>query len=61
MANLWKIDKHYVSEIDSFLKENRKNFPLTESQKAEIKKYQLIHASRDNIRKDSLEVEDNCD
>lgn len=49
MANLSEINKHYVSNIDTFLKEQRKTFPFTLSQEAEIAKYKDIHARRDYV------------
>lgn len=52
MANLSKINKHYVSEIDAFLKEQRKISPLTPSQEAEIAKYKDVHARRDDVQEE---------
>lgn len=54
MANSHKINKHYVSDIDIFLKEQRKVAPLTVAQQAEIAKYKGIANRRDHIQvKDS--------
>lgn len=50
MSNLFKIDKHYVSDIDKFLQEKRQQFPLTASQSAEITKYKSVHFLRDHVK-----------
>lgn len=40
--------KNYVSDIDIFLREFNQKHPKSESQLAEIQKYQRIFALRDN-------------
>ncbi len=43
-----KVDKHYVSEIDKRLKEFRETHAKSQSQIAEIDKYNKIYELRDN-------------
>lgn len=43
-----KVDKNYVSEVDLRLAELSKNLPKSNSQQAEIKKYERIYRLRDN-------------
>ncbi|MHA7840287.1 MAG: CBU_0585 family protein [Gammaproteobacteria bacterium] len=50
MANLSKVNKHYVSDIDTFLKEQRKSCPLTPAQAAEIAKYKALNNRRDYVQ-----------
>lgn len=47
----------YVSDIDQCLTEFDKTHPLTESQQAEIKKYQRIAQLRDDPNAQKLEDE----
>lgn len=57
MANLFEIDKSYVSEYDLFLYEFDKNNPKkSESQQKEIKKHQRIAELRDNKTDSDKEV-----
>lgn len=50
--NLMKIDKKYVSEIDSFLQELRRNSPKADSQEAEYAKHEAIAKLRNGEKKD---------
>ncbi|MGB6977251.1 MAG: CBU_0585 family protein [Gammaproteobacteria bacterium] len=47
----------YVSPIDQYLEEFDKTHPLTESQRAEIKKYQWIDDLRDHPHPEMSENE----
>jgi nitrate/nitrite-specific signal transduction histidine kinase len=46
--------KNYISNIDIFLQEFDKKHPKSESQLAEIQKYQKVFALRDNPIADSI-------
>lgn len=43
-----KIKRNYISDIDIFLQEFNQKQPKSESQLAEIQKYQRVFALRDN-------------
>lgn len=51
------IDKHFVSEIDKFLEEQRKRIPQSESQRQECSKYNIINYLRDNVVEEKEEIE----
>lgn len=44
---------HFVSELDKFSEEFNRSHPLSESQKAEIAKYQAIYRLRDIPQKNN--------
>jgi nitrate/nitrite-specific signal transduction histidine kinase len=46
--------KNYISNIDIFLQEFDKKHPKSESQLAEIQKYQRVFALRDNPIADNI-------
>lgn len=51
---LRKKSRHYISDIDIFLQEFDKTHPKSESQLAEIQKYQRIYALRDKSIADNV-------
>lgn len=51
--------QHYISEIDVFLREFNKDHALSNSQKAEKKKYNEIYRQRDNAPSRMLKPSEN--
>lgn len=49
-----KRNKHYVSEIDLFLKELRQSVPESEDQRKERKEYEHLNRLRDKAEPESL-------
>ncbi len=51
---LRKRDKHYVSEIDSFLEALRRSIPESKSQSKERKEYERLNRLRDKAESDNV-------